>query len=63
MTWLYNGHYGFGFVDIKREGGKLGPATYLEFNGEWPKPSFYTEAELQQLKNEGWEPSEAPSNT
>ena len=60
MIWLYNGVSGFGAMDIKREGAKIGPATFLTFYGYWPEPEIYSKEELEQLKRDGWEPSEAP---
>lgn len=57
-SWTYFGKSGFGLADIKHEGKKLGPATYLYMNGRYPPMTFYTTEELLKLKQEGWEPND-----
>ena len=55
LRWEWNHESGFGLVDVKREGQKIGPATYLTFRGDWPPRSFYTDEEYAQLQRDGWE--------
>ncbi len=45
---------GYGLTDAKREGAKVGPATFLTLRGEWPPRSFYSDEEYAQLQQDGW---------
>lgn len=44
----------FGLADIKKEGEKLWPQSYLLLNGVLPKRSFYTLEELDQQEKSGY---------
>lgn len=44
---------GFGMAEVKREGGKLWPDTYLLMNDSMPKREFYTADELAEHEKAG----------
>lgn len=53
--WQSTEKNSFGLAEIKREGQKLGPVSYLRLNGRWPTRDFYSDTEYKQVQQDGWE--------